>query len=412
MTEVLEHSGFKFELMPNGAQRRLMSKTAGCCRFVYNKALAEQKEKYVLDEKKFSYAEQNKHLTTWKKEKETFWLKEVPSQSPQQALKDLDRAFTNFFEKRGNFPRFKKKGQGDSFRIPQGFKLDEANSRVFLPKLGWMRYRKSREIDGKPKNITVSLAAGKWYMSICAQRPFAVQKQADLGPIGIDMGIVNFAAISDGTVIEPLNAFKKNKKKLKKAEKAKARKKKGSRNWHKAKKRVAKIHNSTANARNDFLHKASTSISKTHAVVVVEDLLVKNMSASASGTLEEPGKNIRQKSGLNRSILDQGWGMFRVQLEYKLKRRGGELIKVPPHHTSQKCPICGHTHKDNRKTQADFKCLECGYENNADLVGALNVLAAGLAVSSHACGGIGAQGQPVKQEPTEETWRGLSLQAR
>ena len=97
MTEVLEHSGFKFELRPTGAQRRLMSKTAGCCRFVYNKALAEQKEKYVLDEKKFSYAEQNKHLTTWKKEKETFWLKEVPSQSPQQALKDLDRAYTNFF---------------------------------------------------------------------------------------------------------------------------------------------------------------------------------------------------------------------------------------------------------------------------------------------------------------------------
>ena len=275
-----------------------------------------------------------------------------------------------------------------------------------------MRYRNSREIDGKPKNITVSFAAGKFFMPVCAERPFAVREQADQGPVGIDMCIVNFATFSYGTVIAPLNSFKKKRKRLKKAQRSLSRKKKGSKNRQKARKRVAKIHNSIRNSRNDFLHKASTTVSKNHATVAMEDLKVRNMSASASGTLEEPGKNVRQKSGLNRSILDQGWGMFKDQLEYKLKRRGGELVLVPPHHTSQKCPMCGHTHKDNRKTQAEFICQECGYENNADIVGALNVLAAGLAVRSNACGGLGAQGPPMKQEPAEETWRGLSLQAR
>lgn len=149
---------FKYELMPNGPQRRDMRRFAGSCRFVFNKALALQKERYATGQKKLSYTELCKHLTQWRKSSETPWLAEVHSQVAQQALKDLERAYENFFAKRADFPRFKKKGQRDSFRYPQGCKLDQNTSRIFLPKLGWVRYRNSREVLGTVKNVTVSLS--------------------------------------------------------------------------------------------------------------------------------------------------------------------------------------------------------------------------------------------------------------
>lgn len=149
---------FKYELMPNGRQQRQMRRFAGSTRFVFNKALALQKARYEQGEKKLGYAGLCKELTAWKRQAETAWLSETPSQSLQQALKDLERAYANFFAKRADFPRFKKKGRSDNFRYPQGFKLDQANSRLFLPKLGWLRYRNSREVLGTVKNVTVSLS--------------------------------------------------------------------------------------------------------------------------------------------------------------------------------------------------------------------------------------------------------------
>ncbi len=156
-----------------------------------------------------------------------------------------------------------------------------------------------------------------------------------------------------------------------------ARRQKFGQNWKKAKAKVTKAQIHIANARKDFLHKESTKIAQAHSVVIVEDLKVKNMSASAKGTVAKPGRNVKQKAGLNRAILDQGWGMFRVMLKTKLEWAGGQLIKVPPQYTSQRCPACAHVSADNRRTQALFRCVECGYENNADHVGAINILAAG-----------------------------------
>ncbi len=149
------------------------------------------------------------------------------------------------------------------------------------------------------------------------------------------------------------------------------------------------------------MDKASTTISKNHAMVAVEDLKISNMSKSAKGTVDAPGRNVRAKSGLNKSILDQGWGEFRRQLEYKTAWRGGFFFAVDPKNTSRTCPCCGHVSKDNRKTQALFACVDCGHEANADHVGALNVLAAGHAVM--ACGGMAQSGHPAKQEPAEAT---------
>jgi len=321
----------------------------------------------------------------------------------QQTLKDLERAYANFFAKRTEFPRFKKKGRHDRFRYPdpKQIKLDQANSRLFLPKLGWLRYRNSRDARGTLKNVTVSSNGGKWCVSIQTERDVEQPVHPATSIVGIDVGITRFATLSDGSFIQPLNTFKKHEQQLAKYQRQMSRRQKFSQNWRKTKAKVSQLHARIGNVRRDFLHKTTTTICKNHAIVCIEDLQVRNMSASAAGTVEKPGTNVRAKSGLNKSILDQGWGEFRRQLDYKLSWTGGHLIAVPPQHTSQTCPACGHVSADNRLPQAQFACVQCQYENHADLVGALNILAAGHAVL--ACGESVHQGHSMKQEPTEAT---------
>ena len=372
---------FKFELMPDGGQAQDMRRFAGSCRFVFNKALAMQQERFAAGDKNLGYAGLCKALTEWRNSPETSWLSQAPVHPLQQTLKDLERAYTNFFAKRADFPRFKKKGRSqDSFRYPdpKQFKLDQPNSRLFLPKLGWLRYRNSREVLGTPKNITISQSNGKWFASIQTEREVEIPLHQGTA-VGIDLGIVRFATLSDGAIFAPLNSFKRHEQALAKAQRAMSRKEKFSNNWKKAKAQVQRIHARIGNARRDYLHKATTAISQNHAMVCIEDLHVRNMSTSAAGTPEAPGTRVRAKTGLNRSILDQGWFEFRRQLDYKTAWAGGHLIAVSAHNTSRTCPCCGHVAKENRPTQARFACVECGFEDNADLVGAINVLRAGHA---------------------------------
>jgi putative transposase len=392
---------FKYELQPDGEQERDMKKIAGSCRFVFNKALMLQKENYEVGNKFIGYVAMAKQLTGWRNGIETPWLKEAPCHSLQHALKDLERAFKNFFAKRAGFPRFKRKSNGGSFRYPdsQQFKLDEAHSRVFLPKLGWVSYRNSRKVEGELCNITISSSGKKWFMSVQTEREVKKPISQATTSIGIDLGIARFATMNDGSYVEPLNSFKKHQKSLAKYQRRMSHKVKFSNNWKKAKAEVQKVQLRTANARKDFLHKTTTTISKNHALVCIEDLQVKNMSSSAAGTNESPGKRVRQKTGLNRSILDQGWGLFRTQLEYKLEWNGGMLLVVPPHNTSRTCPCCGLVSKDNRKTQAEFECIDCHYKNHADVVGAMNVLERGYRLL--ACGDATVLSRSMKQEPTE-----------
>ena len=394
---------YKYELQPNGEQQRKMRRFSGSCRFVFNKALAMQKALYEQGEKKLGYAGLCKLLTVWRSATETLWLADAPVHPLQQTLKDLERAYANFFAKRADFPRFKKKGMGDSFRYPDSkqFKIDQANSRVFLPKLGWIGYRNSRDILGTAKNITVSSTGGKWFLSIQTEREVEQPLPTATIAIGIDVGIARFATMSDESFIAPLNSFKKHQQRLARYQRRMSRKVKFSNNWKKAKARVQQIHTGIANARKDFLHKTTTTISQNHALVCIEDLQVRNMSRSSKGNSEQHGKMVRQKSGLNRSILDQGWGEFRRQLEYKVSWNGGMLMVVPPHNTSRTCPCCGHVSKDNRQTQAKFLCVDCGYENHADVVGAINILARGHRVL--ACGETVQSDRSMKQVPTEAT---------
>lgn len=195
--------------------------------------------------------------------------------------------------------------------------------------------------------------------------------------VGIDMGVTNFAALSNGIFITPLASFKKHEQRLSKYQRRMSHKVKFSNNWKKEKTKVNRIHSDIANARKDFLHKTTTTICKNHALVCIEDLQIRNMSKSSKGTVDNPGKNVKAKSGLNKAILDQGWGEFRRQLKYKMKWNGGMIIAVAPQYTSQTCPQCHHIAKDNRKTQSHFMCVSCGYENHADLVGATNILFSG-----------------------------------
>ena len=243
---------------------------AGSCRFVFNQALALQKERYAQGEKKLSYAELCQQLVEWKSETSTLWLADTPSQALQQTLKDLERAYANFFAKRAAFPRFRKKGQSDRFRYPQGCQLDQDNGRIFLPKLGWLRYRNSREVLGTIKNVTVSQSCGKWFVSIQTEREIEPPIPQG-GAVGIDLGITRFATLSDGSFLEPLNSFKKMENKLRKTQRALSRKTKFSNNWKKTKAKIQRIHSRIGNARRDYLHKATTRISKNHAIVCVED---------------------------------------------------------------------------------------------------------------------------------------------
>lgn len=369
---------FKFRLKPTDSQRQILAQTAGCVRLVWNKSLAEIKKRLEAQEKYCGYSGLTAQIPRMKKEKETKFLKLVHSQPLQQTLKDLDRAMKDCFKKTKGFPQFKKKSHDKSFRYPQGVKIEE--DQVFLPKIGWLKFQKSMEVEGRVKNTTVSFSCGHWYVAFQTEFEVADPKREDKSELGIDLGIAKFASMSNGESVSPISSFRKLEKKLAKEQKKLSRKKKGSNARLRQKYKVQKIHKKIANVRNDFLHKLSTHISKNHAIVVLEDLKVSNMSKSSSGTILEPGKNVKAKSGLNKSILDQGWFEFRRMLTYKQEWSGGKIILVSPKYTSQKCSGCGHIAKENRQSQEKFCCVQCGHSENADINAAKNILAAGRTV--------------------------------
>lgn len=289
------------------------------------------------------------------------------------------RAIANFEAKRAGFPKFKKKGSNQAFRIPQGFKVDEGNSRIFVPKVGWIRFRNSRKTAGTPKNLTIRRIANRWF--VCVQTE--LEAEPPIHPansmVGIDMGICRFATFSDGTIIPPLSSFEVHRKSLAMRQRSLARKQRFGRNWSKEVLRLQRLHARIRNSRHDFIHKLSARICRDHAIVVLEELKIANMSRSARGSLANPGKNVRSKSSLNRRILDQGWGEFRRQIEYKLAWGGGKLILVPPQFTSQTCPSCGHKDAGNRVSRDEFRCRRCAFADDADAVAALNIIRAGYA---------------------------------
>ncbi len=396
---------YKFRLEPTPEQSQRLRQLCGCARFVWNLGLAETKRILDSGEKLPSAFELNRMITVWKKMPEYIFLQDAYTDNLQQKLKDLHTAWKRCFDKKlaAKAPVWKRKNEGrDSIRFVNFEKYCcLENRRVKLPSgLGWVKFRQSQRVNGKIKNATISQLAGQWYISFQVEIETAEPNHTSTTIVGLDAGVAKLATLSDGTVFEPVNSFQKNQKKLARLQRQLSRKVRFSNNWQKQKRKIQRLHSRIANIRRDYLHKVTTTVSKNHAMIVIEDLKVSNMSKSAAGTVSQPGRNVRAKSGLNRSILDQGWYEMRRQLEYKQLWRGGQVLAVPPAYTSQRCACCGHTAKENRLSQSKFVCQVCGYTANADVNGARNILAAGHAVL--AWGGMVQSDRPLKQEPDAE----------
>ena len=368
---------FKYKLRMNHAGNEvLLYQYAGCCRLVWNKALALQKERLDAGKHCLSYNEMAKILLQWKKQLP--FLRAAPSQALQQRLMDLDRALREAFDKKNpkRFPKFKKKYRSsDSFRYPQGFKI--AGNLIFLPKIGWMRFYKSRSIVGDPKNVTVSLRGGSWYLSVQTEQEIKQPVHSSKMAVGGDFGVKRLLTLSSGKHYDAIHAYRADGEKLAKEQRKLARMIKKSNNWKKQKRKIQDIHIRIADVRLDHLHTISHEVSKNHVLVVLEDLDIQHMSASAKGTVDNPGKNVKQKAGLNKAILDQGRGEFKRQIKYKQDWRGGMVIFVDPVYSSQECSVCGHISSQNRPSQEEFHCTRCGYSAHADENSAKVVLSRG-----------------------------------
>lgn len=410
---------YRFQLRLKPAQQRQLRRWAGGLRWVWNQALAEQRARHARGERYASYVDMAKWLTAWRNAPATAWLAEGPVHPQQQVLRRLDEAYKRFFSQAGGFPAFKRRGAepGIRFPDPKQFELDAAAGRIKLPRLGWLRLRMSQGVTGVLRNVSLTREGERWFASVQVQ--VAEVAPAGLAPsLGIDLGLAAFAATSQGEIVAPLKALAQQQCRLRRYQRSVSRKKKGSANRRKAVARLANLHRRIARQRGDWLHKLSTSLVDRYPVIALEDLRVKNMSASARGTVAAPGRRVRQKAGLNRGILDAAWGEFTRQLGYKTQWRGGQVILVNPAYTSRTCRICGHEAAENRRTQSTFACVACGHTEHADVHAAKNILAAGHAVwlteqaqRANACGGEVRRGRrasagsaaPKKQEPTEET---------
>lgn len=422
---------FRFQLRTRPAVEARLRRFAGMGRRVWNMALAEQRARHARGEKYAGFAVMCKWLTAWRNAPATAWLANGPIHPQQQVLRRLDEAYQRFFAAakagqaggrgRTGPPEFKRYGDepGIRFPDPKQFELDAANGRIKLPKLSWVRLRMSQPVEGVLRNVSITREGAKWFASLQVETRETAPALGVPPTLGIDLGLAQFAAMSDGAAVAPLKALARQQVRLKRYQRSVARKKKGSANRKRAVARLGALHRRIAHQRSDWLHKLTTDLADAHPVIALEDLAVKSMSASAAGTVDAPGKNVRAKAGLNRGILDAAWGEFARQLTYKVEWRGGRVILVNPAYTSRTCRMCSHEAAENRKTQSVFSCVACGHTENADVHAAKNILAAGhavwtreqaqLAMSPAACGGEvsraaparARRAAPVKQEPTE-----------
>lgn len=392
---------YKFKLEPTPEQAEKLAQMAGCGRVVFNDSLEYVlniiKKSAPITDKKALYkhlnnlpykdrkllkkffpnsAFLNKQLTSWKKLNHRVWLDDAFTDCLQQRQRDFVKALDEWSKGIRGFPiwRTRKLAHHSTMRFPAPKKqISIQNKHIKLPNgLGLVRYYNSQPVIGELRNATVSLnAVGEWYISVMCLVDIELPAHVQGEMTGIDMGIAKNMALSTDCcgnkgVFEGVHSFRAYQDKLAIEQRKLSRKVLGSENWKKQKLKVSKLHQSIAHIRNDYQHKATTEICKSHAMVICEALNVANMSKSAKGDSENHGKNVAAKSGLNKSILDQGWHELRRQLEYKMRWKGGTYGEVNPRNTSRECAFCAHIEKGNRKTQARFACQSCGHSDNAD----------------------------------------------
>jgi len=352
---------YRFRLYPTKEQEKFLKQEAGNIRFVYNYFLALAKDKYQKEKTKWNYYEYKKLLPKLKKEFE--FLKLSNSQSLQESLKNLDKAFKSFFKGLADFPKFKKKKKTNSISIPQHFEI--IGNRVKIPKLkSLIKFKKHRTIKGKIKSISIAITpSGKYYLNVL------VDKTINLLPktnkiIAIDMGLTDFIVTSENQAVKNPKHFKKLERRLKLWQRKLSRKEKGSNNFKKWSKRVAKLYEKITNAKNDFLHKLSRKLIDENQVIIVENLNIKGL--------------IKNKK-LSKHIHQASWYKFINMLEYKANFYGRELIKVDTFFPSSKlCSICGYKNKELKLSDRVWICPICKTKHNRDYNATLNLLKEGL----------------------------------
>ena len=404
----------KVEVQPTPKQVQVLRQHAGAGRWAYNWGLgkykAAHKEWVELDRPKGwkgwpTPISLHRDLNVLKRvaleDGGVPWMYDSSKCAPQEALRDLGCAIKNFRAGRAKFPRFKRRARGlGGFRLTGSIAVELKMIRV--PRVGRLRIKPGDHgylPVGRHGQVSVTEEAGRWFVSLLGSEVEEAEPNGKPA-VGLDLGVVRLATLSDGTVLENPRALASSQRKLKRLSKALNRKQRGSMNRRKARAKLAAVHARVSNVRRDALHKATTTLAKNHGKIVIEDLKVRNMTRAASG------RGRTAKAGLNRVVLDAGFGTFRSMLEYKGKRYGCEVVAVPPHHTSQRCSACGHVAAGNRTGQARFCCVSCGFEINADLNAAINILEAGSCPDSrNACGAGVRRGDPrvtsqpaVKQE--------------
>ena len=378
-------------------------------RFVYNLGL-EQRNLWRKDRTaRINYRTQAKELA---EARQAFtWLTEGSSAVQQQALRDLDRAFQNWWKRPDHFshPTWRKAGINEGFYIRDLSvrRINHKWGQVLVPKAGWVKFRITREW----KDIETATSAritldrsGRWFVSFTRPAP-QIEREATGALVGLDMGIASSITTSDGMHIRmPKLLSPGERQRKRRLQRRLARQVKGSNRRARTKLAVAKIYARESDRRKDWIEKKTTDLVRDYDLIVVEDLKVKNMSKSASGTKDKPGKQVSQKRGLNRAISSQAWGMFRQRLTDKATHATAPvaIVSINPAYTSLRCSECGHTDKGNRKNQAVFCCLSCGYTSNADVNAAQNILAEGHAVTgrggtSHA----NKHSDPMKRQSPE-----------
>ena len=405
--------GITVKLQVSEKDKQYLSRLLGMKRMIWNLALDYKTETYKtykrrnpcvdnLEEKKvMNKMQSNSEIQKAFSKKELLqyegfeFLADLPNRCMQQALNDLDLAFKNFFnpELPNGYPDFKRKhAPKQSIRFLDGLRVQRLNKKNIEIKVGRITFKginsernNKRLFDKNTEILSITIKKDNLdnvYASVC----YSYEEVEDYTKltysakeIGLDMGITDSVTTSDGefyNLSKKLKLLDQKKKKLQRRNSKNKKRTIGSRSWVKTKKQIAKIYKQQINIRKDFHHKLSDKLTKTHGLIVHEDLKIKNMSKSAKGTVENPGKNVAQKSGLNREISNQGWGMFFRFLEYKGKQRGVEVLRVSPQGTSQICSSCDHKDPKSRNGK-HYECTDCGHKDDADVNGAKNILTRG-----------------------------------
>ena len=403
----MTHRTLTYRLHPTPAKARLLAGTSGASRFVWNWAVGLLREQWdvnrhrpaVKGQRKVDYAffSLGKAFTALRNDPDTAWLQDYSRNNVSYILKAVETAYKNFFKHPGKgLPRFHSRHKIDpSFCLVKGrFRLN--GEWLFIEKIGEVKVSRSSPCpyEGKPVSGTVKQVAGKWYAMLVYEVDDKDLPQHGDGIVGIDRN-VGQVALSTGQIIR-LPDLSDLERKRNRYQRRMARQVKDSARRNAVKLQCRRVTRKMAGIRSNWCHQTSRKIANEHGLVFLEDLKTQQMMKSAKGNAEQPGKNVAQKRGLNRSIAGSGWFQLEQMLSYKTN-----VKKVPPAYTSMTCHKCGHADKENRKAQADFHCLACGYRGNADINAASNILALGIGVGlerkfKRRRGGTGAARPPCE----------------